>query len=46
AGEIIARGIERRDARILVGSDARAVSILERLSPVNYWRYLKKATSR
>lgn len=46
AGEIIARGIERGDARILVGNDAKAVSILERLSPVNYWRFLKKATSR
>jgi len=46
AGEIIARGIERRDARILVGSDAKAVSLLERISPVNYWRLLKKATSR
>lgn len=46
AGEIIARGIERREARILVGSDAKAVSLLERLSPVHYWRYLKKATSR
>lgn len=46
AGEIIARGIERRDARILVGSDAKAVSILERIAPVSYWRYLKKATSR
>ncbi|MFC3457936.1 SDR family NAD(P)-dependent oxidoreductase [Massilia haematophila] len=46
AGEIIARGIERGDARILVGSDAKAVSILERIAPVSYWRYLKKATSR
>lgn len=46
AGEIIARGIERRDARILVGSDAKAVSLLERISPVHYWRLLKKATSR
>lgn len=46
AGEIIARGIERRDARILVGGDAMAVSILERIAPVSYWRYLKKATSR
>jgi len=46
AGEIIARGIERREARILVGGDAKAVSILERLAPVNYWRFLKKATSR
>jgi hypothetical protein len=44
AGETIVRGIERRQARILVGSDARLVSILERLSPVNYWRYLKKLT--
>ena len=46
AGEIIAAGIERRQARILVGNDAKIVSILERLAPVNYWRYLKKATSR
>ncbi|MDB5747528.1 MAG: acetoin dehydrogenase [Massilia sp.] len=46
AGEIIARGIERRQARILVGNDARVVSILERLSPVHYWRYLKGVTAR
>jgi len=46
AGEIIARGIEGRRARILVGTDAKVVSILERLSPVNYWRILKKATAR
>jgi NADP-dependent 3-hydroxy acid dehydrogenase YdfG len=46
AGEIIARGIERRQARILVGNDARFVSLLERLSPVSYWRILKKATGR
>lgn len=46
AGEIIVRGIEARQARILVGSDAKVVSILERLSPVHYWRILKKATAR
>ena len=46
AGEIIAHGIERRRARILVGNDARFVSLLERLAPVNYWRILKKATAR
>jgi NADP-dependent 3-hydroxy acid dehydrogenase YdfG len=46
AAEIIARGIERRQARILVGNDARFVSLLERLAPVNYWRILKKATAR
>jgi len=46
AGEIIARGIERRRARILVGNDAKFVSFLERLAPVAYWRLLKKATAR
>ena len=46
AGEIIARGIERRQARILVGNDAKFVSFLERLAPVAYWRLLKKATAR
>jgi NADP-dependent 3-hydroxy acid dehydrogenase YdfG len=46
AGEIIARGIERRQARILVGNDAKFVSFLERLAPVAYWRILKKATAR
>ena len=46
AGETIARGIEARQSRILVGNDARVVSILERISPVNYWRILKKATAR
>lgn len=46
AGEIIARGIERRQSRILVGGDAKLVAILERLSPVNYWRILKKASAR
>jgi NADP-dependent 3-hydroxy acid dehydrogenase YdfG len=46
AGETIVRGIERRAARILVGSDAKFVSFLERLAPVNYWRILKKAIAR
>lgn len=46
AGEIIARGIERREARILVGSDAKAAALLERLAPVGYWNLLKKAMKR
>ena len=46
AGEIIVRGIERRRARILVGSDAKAAALLERLSPVGYWNLLKKAMQR
>jgi NAD(P)-dependent dehydrogenase (short-subunit alcohol dehydrogenase family) len=46
AGEMIVRGIERRQARILVGNDAKFVALLERLSPVHYWKLLRKATGR
>jgi short-subunit dehydrogenase len=46
AGEIIVRGIEKRRARILVGRDAKAAAFLERLSPVGYWKLLKKAVKR
>jgi NADP-dependent 3-hydroxy acid dehydrogenase YdfG len=46
AGEIIVRGIERRRACILVGSDAKAAALLERLAPVGYWNLLKKAIKR
>jgi NADP-dependent 3-hydroxy acid dehydrogenase YdfG len=46
AGEIIVRGIEKRQARILVGSDAKAAALLERLAPVGYWKLLKKAIKR
>ncbi|MEW6763681.1 MAG: SDR family NAD(P)-dependent oxidoreductase [Pseudomonadota bacterium] len=46
AGEIIVRGIARRQARILVGGDAKFVALLERLSPIHYWKLLKKATGR
>jgi len=40
AGETIVRGVERRQPRILVGSDAKMIAILERLMPVNYWNLL------
>jgi NADP-dependent 3-hydroxy acid dehydrogenase YdfG len=46
AGEIIVRGIEKRRARILVGSDAKAAALIERLAPVGYWNLLKKAIKR
>lgn len=46
AAEIIVRGIEKRRARILVGSDAKAAALLERLAPVGYWNLLKKAFKR
>jgi NAD(P)-dependent dehydrogenase (short-subunit alcohol dehydrogenase family) len=40
AGETIVRGVERRQPRILVGSDAKMIAVLERLMPVNYWNVL------
>jgi short-subunit dehydrogenase len=40
AGETIVRGIERRQKRVLVGSDATVISIISRLLPVSYWRML------
>ncbi len=42
AGETIVRGIERRDSRILVGSDAKVVSLIARLWPVRYWKVLAR----
>lgn len=43
AGETIVRGIERRRARILVGSDAKAAALVERLFPTGYWKLLGRA---
>jgi hypothetical protein len=34
AGEIIVRGVERDSPRIMVGTDAKVISLLERLMPV------------
>ncbi len=42
AAEIIVRGIEKNKARILVGYDAKIVSLLERVLPVSYWKILEK----
>jgi NAD(P)-dependent dehydrogenase (short-subunit alcohol dehydrogenase family) len=41
AGEIIVRGIERRQLRVLVGSDAKLIAMIERLAPVSYGRFLR-----
>jgi short-subunit dehydrogenase len=40
AGETIVRGIERRESRILVGSDAKTISLIARLLPVSYWKLM------
>jgi NAD(P)-dependent dehydrogenase (short-subunit alcohol dehydrogenase family) len=40
AGEIIVRAVERRKPRILVGADAKYAALVERLMPVNYWKWL------
>lgn len=40
AGETIVRGIERRKSRVLVGSDAKFISLVARVLPVSYWRVL------
>jgi short-subunit dehydrogenase len=40
AAEIILKGVERRQPRVLVGNDARAAAWLERISPTAYWRLI------
>jgi NAD(P)-dependent dehydrogenase (short-subunit alcohol dehydrogenase family) len=39
AGETIVRGIERRQPRVLIGSDAKVISFVSRLLPVSYWKF-------
>jgi short-subunit dehydrogenase len=46
AGEIIVRAIERRKARVIVGNDAKLVSLLERALPVSYWSVIERVRSR
>ena len=42
AGEIIARGIETRAPRVLVGGDARMIDAIQRLAPARYWSVLSR----
>jgi len=46
AGETIVRGVEGRKARVLVGSDAQRMAIVERLMPVSYWNVLGRKFKR
>ena len=40
AGEIIVKAVEHRKPRVLVGTDAKIISLIERLAPVSYWKIL------
>ena len=46
AAETIAAAIERRDARVLVGQDAKAAAIVQRLFPVTYWKHVARDIAR
>lgn len=45
AAEQIARAIEHRARRLLIGSDAKLADRLQRLFPANYWNYIKRQTA-
>ena len=46
AAEVIARGIERRERRVLIGKDARQIAALVRLFPVGYWPLMARVIER
>jgi NAD(P)-dependent dehydrogenase (short-subunit alcohol dehydrogenase family) len=41
----ILKGVERREPRILIGSDARKIDIVQRLRPARYWKMMAKRAS-
>lgn len=41
AGELIVRAVERDAPRVLVGTDAKVLALLERIAPVGHWRVMK-----
>jgi NAD(P)-dependent dehydrogenase (short-subunit alcohol dehydrogenase family) len=42
AANVILRGVEKRQPRVLIGSDARSLDLLQRLKPATYWKTLAK----
>ena len=46
AAEQIALAIERREPRVLVGKDARAAALVQRLFPVTYWKHVARDIAR
>lgn len=46
AAEQIVHAIEKRQARLLIGRDAKIISLLERLFPINWFRLLPGSADR
>jgi len=46
AAATIAAAIERRDARVLVGQDAKGAALIQRLFPVTYWKHVARDIAR
>jgi short-subunit dehydrogenase len=46
AAQRIIRGIEQNEPRILIGSDARYLDIIQRLRPARYWSLLARVFDR
>jgi short-subunit dehydrogenase len=46
AAETIAIAIERRAPRVLVGQDAKAAALVQRLFPVTYWKHIARDLAR
>jgi NAD(P)-dependent dehydrogenase (short-subunit alcohol dehydrogenase family) len=42
AAKRILRGVEKREPRVLIGSDCITVDLLQRLRPASYWKQLAK----
>jgi NAD(P)-dependent dehydrogenase (short-subunit alcohol dehydrogenase family) len=41
----ILEGVERREPRILIGTDARRIDVLQRLRPATYWKRMERRYS-
>lgn len=46
AGEIIVEAVARRRPRVLVGADAKFMSLIERILPVSYWSLIRRGFMR
>jgi short-subunit dehydrogenase len=46
AAETIALSIARREPRVLVGKDAKAAALVQRLFPVTYWQHVARDIAR